>query len=170
MLHVVWALCLSHLALLYHVASCIFKLWPAVSQTKVNDQRYYFAQNSDLSETWSYFIENMSSQFPSNILRLLFLNSVIHGGSWKQHNYQLQYWGVLAFCPTIRVGLAHRQMEVQHWNGHQNQSQVSVQCDWNQQPLLTHNRGVSPEKRTLMEEKRQSSEQKDQQELSQTGM
>ncbi len=31
------------------------------------------------------FTAKMSSGISSDVLRLLFLNSVIHGGSWKQH-------------------------------------------------------------------------------------
>ncbi len=35
-------------------------------------------------------MEKMSSGFPSDVLRLLRLNSVIHEGSWKQHVGRLQ--------------------------------------------------------------------------------
>ncbi len=47
-------------------------------------------QNSHFREAGSYFTKGMSSGFPSNILWLLCLNSVIHGGSWKQHAGCLQ--------------------------------------------------------------------------------
>ncbi len=30
-------------------------------------------------------MEQMSSGFPSDVLQLLCLDSVVHGGSWKQH-------------------------------------------------------------------------------------
>ncbi len=46
---------------------------------------YNTAQNSNSSKTGSYFMERMSSGFPSDVPQLLCLNSVIHGGSWKQH-------------------------------------------------------------------------------------
>ncbi len=55
----------------------------------------------------------MLSGFPSDVLRLLCLSSVIHGGSWQQHAGYLQirsaaeqHRAMLVFCPTIRGGLA----------------------------------------------------------------
>ncbi len=41
--------------------------------------------NSYFSETRSHFMEKMLSGFPSDVRPLLCLNSVIHGGSLKQH-------------------------------------------------------------------------------------
>ncbi len=64
-------------------------------------------------------MEKMSS----DVLQLLSLNSVIHGGSWKQQEAAAalvylqtkaaaeQQQGVSEFCPTVRGGLARRQME-----------------------------------------------------------
>ncbi len=92
---------------------------------KLNNQRYNVAQNSSFSETRSYFMEKMSSGFPSNVLRLLCLNSVIYGGSLMKHvavcrlQLQLQQQGLLLFCPAVTGGLACLQKEVR---GHQNQS------------------------------------------------
>ncbi len=51
----------------------------------------------------SYYIEKMSSCFPSEVLRLLGLNPVIHGRSWEQPvpacrpKLQLQHRGVSVF-------------------------------------------------------------------------
>ncbi len=70
-------------------------------------------QNNNFGLTGSYFMERMSLGFYSDILQLLCLDTVIHGGSWKQHvGYLLQteaaaeqHRGVLLFCATIRGGL-----------------------------------------------------------------
>ncbi len=42
-------------------------------------------QNSNFGKTRSYFTEEMSSGFPSDVIWLLCINSVNHGGSWEQH-------------------------------------------------------------------------------------
>ncbi len=62
-------------------------------------------------------MEKMSSSFPSDVLQLLGLSSVIHGGYRKQHvGYLLQivaavepHWVVLKFAPlSEEVWLAGR--------------------------------------------------------------
>ncbi len=50
-----------------------------------NCVRYCITQNCNFSKTGSCFMEKMSSGCLSNVLRLLCLSSVIHGGSWKLH-------------------------------------------------------------------------------------
>ncbi len=74
--------------------------------TKLNDQHYYVVLHSNFSETGSYFTEQMSFGFSSDVLQLLSFDSVIHGGSWKQHESCLQteaaaerHRAVLVFLP-----------------------------------------------------------------------
>ncbi len=57
-------------------------------------------------------MEKISSHFPSDVLRLLSLTSVIHRRSWKQQTKAAAEWHqeVWVFCPAIR-GVARRQME-----------------------------------------------------------
>ncbi len=59
----------------FKAAMCNFKPWRAVSKTKLNDQHYCIPQNSNCSETGSYYKKKLSSGFPSDDLRLLCLDS-----------------------------------------------------------------------------------------------
>ncbi len=123
------------------------------TKTKLNGWCYYIAQNSNFDEIGSYLMEKMSSGFPSDVLQLLCLSSVIHGDSWKQHVGCLQTDAAAAAAlGSVGVSL-HYQMEVQCLNGHQNQRRVDGRCNWTQQPLQTLCKYCK--KRTLMKEKRQ---------------
>ncbi len=57
-------------------------------------------------------MDKISSGFPSDVLWLLSLNSVIHGGSWKQQCEVAaeQHQVVSVLCPVF-IGLARRQMD-----------------------------------------------------------
>ncbi len=79
------------------------------TKTNLTDAlQHYVAQNSNFSETGSYFMEKISSGFPSKVLRLLSLNSVIHGGSWKQHAGHLQIEASAAAAAAARVCVLSR--------------------------------------------------------------
>ncbi len=135
---------------------------------------YYVTQNSKFGENWSYFMEKMSSVFS---LWLLGLNSLIYGGSWKQHAGCLLHTVAAAAAlvsisvlPATKRGLAHWQMEAEHQNGYQNQSQESGQCNWTQLPLLTSWQRCRYCKEEADERKETVTEQEDRQELAQTGV
>ncbi len=71
-------------AILKHVFKatlCNFDSDPLHQKSKFKDARQHVAQNSNFIETGSYYLEKMSSGFPSDVLRLICLNSVINEGS-----------------------------------------------------------------------------------------
>ncbi len=49
-------------------------------------------------------MEKMSSGLPSDVLRLFCLNSVIHGGSWRQHVGRRQTEAAAAAAAAVVVG------------------------------------------------------------------
>ncbi len=69
---------------------CNFNHDPWFQKMKLSNAYWYVAQNSGFSRTRSYFTEKISSGSSPDVLRLLCLNSVIHGSSWKQHVGNLQ--------------------------------------------------------------------------------
>ncbi len=72
-------------------------------KTKLHDQHYYAAQNSNFSETGSYFMEKIASSFPSDVLGLLSLNSVLRLEVSKKQQTKAgaeQHCIVSVFCPN----------------------------------------------------------------------
>ncbi len=69
----------------FKAALCNFDRNPQIQKMKLDDARKYVAQNSSFIKMGSYFMKEMSPGFPSDVLRLLCLNSVINRGPWKQH-------------------------------------------------------------------------------------
>ncbi len=58
--------------------TCNFDCEPWLRETKLNDARSYIASNRSFSNNRSYFMEKMSSGFPSNVLRLLCLSAAFY--------------------------------------------------------------------------------------------